>query len=227
MSSSRMTRAGFARAHRRRVAPGQIEPVRIDVGERLHGRRPFAIGKSVTDRACAAMRRPSPTDRRPKRCEPRSRADRSTRGTSRGSLIASPGFVFGTEIYWQNRPGDLPNALRVRTGAAAPSCVLRQCPQTMCPSVDEFAFRIMDAGADFGSRRQTHARSPSGRNRFLGPRVPVVNMNVRPADRSFLDANQDIVRPYLRQGHFFQPKAGGTLAFDQRWHRFAHGVQTK
>ena len=86
--------------------------------------------------------------------------------------------------------------------------------------------KIVNAGADFFDHAdELVADHHRDRDRFLGPRVPVVNMNVGAADRSFLDPDQDVVRPDLRHRHFFQTESRRALAFHQRWHRFAHGVQ--
>src|SRR5664279_4135545 len=63
------------------------------------------------------------------------------------------------------------------------------------------------------------------RNRLLRPRVPVVYMYVRSADRSFLDADEDIVGLDFGYGNFFQPESGLGPAFYERLHGFAHGVE--
>ena len=60
------------------------------------------------------------------------------------------------------------------------------------------------------------------RNRLLRPRVPVIYMNVSPADRCFDHANERIVAGDLRNGNFFQPKTGLGFAFHDGLHRFLH-----
>ena len=60
------------------------------------------------------------------------------------------------------------------------------------------------------------------RDGFLRPGVPVIYVYVGPADRGFLDPDEHIVVADFRHGHFFEPKAGLRLAFDQRFHRLLH-----
>ena len=40
------------------------------------------------------------------------------------------------------------------------------------------------------------------RDRLLRPRVPIINVHVRAADRRFLHADADLVRPDLGHRHF-------------------------
>src|SRR4030088_504865 len=57
------------------------------------------------------------------------------------------------------------------------------------------------------------------RNRSLSPGIPIVDMNVRPANRRFQDSNQNIKFAHLRQRDFLQPKSWTFLLFYQRSHR--------
>src|SRR6266849_8061878 len=59
-------------------------------------------------------------------------------------------------------------------------------------------------------------------NRLLRPRVPVIYMNVSPADRRFDHANEHIVASDSRNGDFFQPKTGLAFAFHDGLHCFLH-----
>src|SRR6266404_2238868 len=60
------------------------------------------------------------------------------------------------------------------------------------------------------------------RNRLLRPRVPVIYMDVGPADRRLHNANEHIVAGDLGNGNFLQPKAGLGFAFHDGLHRFLH-----
>src|ERR1700731_1849185 len=65
------------------------------------------------------------------------------------------------------------------------------------------------------------------RNRLLGPGVPIIYVNVRTADRSFLDADEDVVRPDFGHRDFLEIESRFALSFHQGRHRFAHSVQTR
>jgi hypothetical protein len=60
------------------------------------------------------------------------------------------------------------------------------------------------------------------RDRLLRPGVPVVNVDIGPADRSFPDPDEHVVVAHFRHRHFLEPKPGFRLAFDQRLHRRLH-----
>src|SRR4051794_2398482 len=92
---------------------------------------------------------------------------------------------------------------------------------------DQLAFlEVANGGADFIDHADELVpdRHRHG-NRLLGPCVPVVDVNVRPADGSFLDADQDVIGTYLRHCNFLKVEAWLALALHQRLHRFAHGEQ--
>ena len=59
-------------------------------------------------------------------------------------------------------------------------------------------------------------------NRFLRPGIPVVNVNVGPADRCFEDADKHIVAFDFRDRNFFEPKPGFSPALYHRLHHFLH-----
>jgi hypothetical protein len=65
------------------------------------------------------------------------------------------------------------------------------------------------------------------RDRFLRPRVPVVNVDVSAADRGFPDPDEYVVASDLRHRHFLQPQARLGTPFHQRLHRFAHRDEAK
>src|ERR1700738_720530 len=60
-------------------------------------------------------------------------------------------------------------------------------------------------------------------DRLLGPRVPVIYMYVRSADRGLEDTNEHIVAFGLWNRHLFEPKPRLGLALDDSLHRFLHG----
>ena len=60
------------------------------------------------------------------------------------------------------------------------------------------------------------------RDRLLRPGVPVINVDIGPADRSFLDPDEDIIVADFRHRHVLQPKTGFGFAFDQCLHRLLH-----
>src|SRR6185436_12714075 len=51
-------------------------------------------------------------------------------------------------------------------------------------------------------------------DRRLRPRVPVVNMEIRPTDAALLGADHDVVDGHLRLGYVFDPQTWLCLAFD-------------
>ena len=60
------------------------------------------------------------------------------------------------------------------------------------------------------------------RDRFLRPRVPVIYMYVRPADRGFQNADEHVVAFDFRNRNLFEPKSGLGFALHDRLHRFLH-----
>ena len=51
-------------------------------------------------------------------------------------------------------------------------------------------------------------------NRFLGPFIPVVNMDVGATNRCFVDLDQNVIATNFRNWHVFQPKTFlGTLFY--------------
>src|SRR5438046_10669961 len=59
-------------------------------------------------------------------------------------------------------------------------------------------------------------------NRLLGPGVPVIYMDVGPADRGFDRADEHVIAADLRNRNLFQPKTGLAFAFHDSLHRFLH-----
>src|SRR5262249_42105112 len=51
------------------------------------------------------------------------------------------------------------------------------------------------------------------------PGIPFVDVDVRPADRSGLDLDQDLTRPGLGDGNLFQARPGAGLHLPERPHR--------
>ena len=100
----------------------------------------------------------------------------------------------------------------------------------MCPSVvtsfarDEItdgAADLIDDADEFVSDHHRH------RDRLLRPGVPVIYMDVGAADRSLLDANEDVVRPDFGHRNLFQAKSRFGPAFYECLHRLAHGVENR
>jgi hypothetical protein len=56
------------------------------------------------------------------------------------------------------------------------------------------------------------------RNGFLSPRVPVVDVDIGPADGALVDPDEHIVRPHLRHGDVSQPDALVTPGLEQGFH---------
>jgi hypothetical protein len=59
-------------------------------------------------------------------------------------------------------------------------------------------------------------------NRFLRPRIPVIDVHVRATDGCFQDANQHVVAAYFWNRNIFEPKTGLRFRFDNRLHRRLH-----
>src|SRR5215470_10554063 len=60
------------------------------------------------------------------------------------------------------------------------------------------------------------------RNRFLRPRVPVVNVNICSADRRFQHTNEHVVAPDFRNGNFLEPQARLGLGLHDGFHHLLH-----
>ena len=80
---------------------------------------------------------------------------------------------------------------------------------------------LIDHADEFMADDQRH------RDGLLRPRIPVINVNVGPADRGFLHANAHLVRPDFRHRHFlhFQSRLGA--GFDHCLHRLAHADEPR
>ena len=59
-------------------------------------------------------------------------------------------------------------------------------------------------------------------DRFLRPGVPIIDVDVSPADGCLHDANEHIVTVNFGNGNFFEPKPWLGPAFHDRLHRFLH-----
>ncbi len=83
--------------------------------------------------------------------------------------------------------------------------------------------KIMHVVADIRDRTDKFVPDVHGnRNRFLGPGIPVIYMNVGAANGSFVDFNQDIIDTDLRHINIFQPNAGFRFGFDEGFHFHVH-----
>ena len=56
-------------------------------------------------------------------------------------------------------------------------------------------------------------------NRFLSPRIPLVNVDIGSTDPRSIDTNQDIIDPNSGDGNPFQGEAGAGMLFHQGLHR--------
>src|SRR4029450_10552750 len=60
------------------------------------------------------------------------------------------------------------------------------------------------------------------RNRFLRPRVPVIDVHIGPADGGLQDPDEHIVSAHLRNRNFLKPQARLGSAFYDGLHHFLH-----
>ena len=60
------------------------------------------------------------------------------------------------------------------------------------------------------------------RNRFLGPGVPIIYVDVGAADGRLQDANEDIICACFRNRDFLEPQAGLGFSLHDGLHRFLH-----
>ena len=140
-------------------------------------------------------------------------------------------FVFGTETYSAKPPATIDaDPLRVRAKMPPSSqAVPAMAAHDMSFGRDNFArLEIADGTADLidyaNEFVSDHHRN---RNRLLCPRVPVIYMHVGAADRSLLNADENVVWPYLGDWNLFQIEPRFGPAFDERLHRLAHGVENR
>ncbi len=63
------------------------------------------------------------------------------------------------------------------------------------------------------------------RDRLLRPGIPVVNVNISPADRGLFDSDENIIVADLRHGHLFEPQARLRFALHQGLHRLLHAAK--
>ncbi len=60
------------------------------------------------------------------------------------------------------------------------------------------------------------------RNRFLRPRIPVIDMHVSPADRSLQHTNEHVVAGGLWNRNFLEPETRLGFGFHHGFHRLHH-----
>ena len=94
---------------------------------------------------------------------------------------------------------------------------------------DNFArLKIADGAADLIDHADEfmpdHHRN---RDRLLRPRVPIIDVDVGAADRSLLDADENIIGPDFGDWNLLQLESRFGPAFYERLHRFAHGVENR
>ena len=201
------TSIGQGRAH----FAGEIEPVRIDVGD-----HDFARAGHFRDRHRHATDRAGAGDEHIFADE--IEGERGVNGVAqrirtgdhieRNFRIAAPEIcVRNGDVFRETARPIHADAFGVRTKMApAGEAISAMSTDDVAFGRDQFAFlEIAHGGADFVDHADKfmpdHHRH---RDRLLGPRVPVINVNVGPADRSFLDADENVVRPDLGHRNFLQ-----------------------
>jgi hypothetical protein len=84
-------------------------------------------------------------------------------------------------------------------------------------------FEIVNIAPDFNNPAHKLVTYGHGdRNGLLGPLIPVVDVNVRAADRRLVNLDEDVIDSRFRDWNFFKPEAWLPSGFDQRFHGF-HG----
>ncbi len=84
-------------------------------------------------------------------------------------------------------------------------------------------FKVVNVGADFCNGADKLVADMHGdRNCFVGPGIPVVDVNVRAANRRFVNLDQDIVDSDFRHRNIFQPDTRFRFGFYQGFH--FHGI---
>ena len=86
---------------------------------------------------------------------------------------------------------------------------------------DQFAgMKIDDIGADVSDLADEFMADRHGHgDGLLGPGIPIVDMHVRAADASAVDADQNVIDADGGLGDVFEPQAGLGVRFDECFHR--------
>jgi hypothetical protein len=83
------------------------------------------------------------------------------------------------------------------------------------------SFEIVNIAPDFNNPAHKLVTYGHGdRNGLLGPLIPVVDVNVRAADRRLVNLDEDVIDSRFRDWNFFKPEAWLPSGFDQRFHGF-------
>ena len=85
----------------------------------------------------------------------------------------------------------------------------------LCESFHMIAYIVDNADELMADRH-------GNRDRFLRPRVPVVNVNISSADRGFQDSNKHVIATHFRDGHFLDPQPRLGFRLHDGLHRFLH-----
>ena len=104
--------------------------------------------------------------------------------------------------------------------AATREAVAAEAANDVALAVDQIAGRKPDdVGADgFDGADEFVADDHGWLDGFFRPRVPVVNVNIGPADGSFFDLDEDVVDAGLGHGDFREREAGAGLEFGDGAH---------
>ena len=221
----------LARVDRQRGAhpPGQVEPVRVEVGDddvaragvaddrRRHAADRAGAGdqhvlaehrelRARCGRRCRTGRR---SRRRRRRC--RRRGARCSSSAARSARRTRPGRLTPTPLVCAHRWRRPAMQLRQRPQTTWPS------PETMSPAWKSFTF---DPTATISPTNSWPIIIGTGIVRWR-PRVPVSDVQVGAADARAADADQDVVQAVLGLGDVLEPQARLGVPLDERQHRVA------
>ena len=131
-------------------------------------------------------------------------------------------FDMGSTMYSAKAPGRFtPTPCVCAQRCRRPARQFRQRPQVTCPSPltsspgwksETFAPTATISPDKFMSNDHGH------RNRGLGPRVPLIYMEIGAANSGEQHADFDVVDANFRLGYIFQPEATGAFCFNQCFH---------
>ncbi len=85
----------------------------------------------------------------------------------------------------------------------------------LCESFHMIAYIVDNADELMADRHRN-------RNRFLRPCIPVIDMNVSPADRGFQNANEHLIAADFRNRNFLQPQPRLGLGLHDCLHHLLH-----
>ena len=135
-----------------------------------------------------------------------------------------PDVGLGNGEVFSERPGSVDadaHGMRAEVAATREAVAAASTDDVALTGNDLARMKIVDVAAD---RLDAPDELVPGDHRhgdgLLRPSVPIVDVNVRAADRVLQDADEHVVLANLGAGDFFEPEAGFGAAFDQG----AHGL---